>query len=154
MRWKELSRTLRVSKVLQIVKVASVCCFLAFFLGPAPSHALADMEDEIVAVEGQITLLRVHDVGTGYGPPSDFLDAEVIVQLESRPGQAFGFQLRSDEDEAARNGMLDVLRVAFNTDAPVRIEFIDTGATNAVMIRVAVQPKAEEFDLFLPYISK
>jgi hypothetical protein len=154
MRWKDLGRPFENCKALQIAKVASICCFFAFFLGPAPSRALANMEDEIVAVEGQITLLRVHDVGTGYGPPADFLDAEVIVQLDSRPSQAFGFQLRSDGEEAARNGMLDVLRMAFNTDTPVRIEFIDTGSINAVMIRVATLPKVEEFDLFLPHIRR
>jgi hypothetical protein len=37
----------------------------------------------------------VNEVGTGYGPPDDFLDAEVIVWLDSEPEKAFGFQLRN-----------------------------------------------------------
>ena len=40
------------------------------------------------AAVGRITLLRVHDLNTGYGPPYDFLDAEAIVQLDSQPEKA------------------------------------------------------------------
>jgi hypothetical protein len=51
--------------------------------------------NSLQATTGLITLLRVNEVGTGYGPPDDFLDAEVIVWLDSEPEKAFGFQLRN-----------------------------------------------------------
>jgi hypothetical protein len=72
---------------------------------------------------GQISLLRVHDVGTGYGPPSDAVDVEVIVQFVGRPTDAFGFQLRTDGNGPARRGMLDLLRDAFNHGWIAHIDF-------------------------------
>ena len=60
---------------------------------------------------GHLTLLRVHDVGTGFGPPSDFLNVEVVIQLDS-VGGSFGFQLRDDGNRAVRQGMLDLRRSA------------------------------------------
>jgi hypothetical protein len=44
----------------------------------------------MINVTGTVTLLRVHDVGSGYGPAADHLDAEVIFQLNSRPGDNNG----------------------------------------------------------------
>lgn len=90
----------------------------------------------LAAVEGRLTLLRVHDAGTGYGPPGDFLDAEVIVQLDTQPGYAFGFQLRADSQGAARKGMLDQLRDAFRKDRRIRLEYIRTGWRNGRVQRV------------------
>ena len=77
---------------------------------------------EILQVEGRLTFLRVHDVGTRFGPPTDQLDVEGVVRLDSTPDKAFGFQLRPDSNEAARRGMLDVLRIAFNEDRRVRLD--------------------------------
>lgn len=66
-------------------------------------------------VSGQLSLLRVHDRGSGFGPPSDFIDVEVVVQIVGQPAKdAYGFQLRSDGNLPARQGMLDLLRDAFN----------------------------------------
>ena len=95
------------------------------------------LEPTVLAAEGRVRLLRVNDVGTGYGPPTDFLDAEVIVQLDTQPGKAFGFKLRDNPDESARRGMLDLLRDAFNNDRTVRIEYIQVaGLNNSKIIRV------------------
>lgn len=85
---------------------------------------------------GRITLLRVHDVGTGYGPPYDRLDAEVIVWLDSQPGKAFGLQLRPDGNGPAAAGMLDVLRDCFNHNRPVRLDFVRSGCRSGTIIRV------------------
>lgn len=91
----------------------------------------------VLAVVGRVTLLRVHEVGTGYGPATDFLDAEVIVKLDTLPGKAFGFKLRDDADEAARRGMLDLLRDAFNHNRAVRIEYVQVaGLNNSKILRV------------------
>jgi hypothetical protein len=90
----------------------------------------------LLSAAGKLTFLRVHDAGTGFGPPNDFLDGEVVVQLDSQPGRGFGFRLRPDADEAARRGMLDVLRSAFRNNRTIRLDYIRTGLRNGTIIRV------------------
>lgn len=93
-----------------------------------------------LASQGKVTFLRVHDVGTKYGPPSDSIDVEVVVQLNSEPGKAFGFQLRNDNNRPARAGMLDLLRDAFNTNATVILDYdIAAGKQNGIIVRVALK---------------
>jgi hypothetical protein len=95
------------------------------------------MGDCVLAAEGKLTFLRVHDLGTRFGPPSDQLDVEVVVRLDAQPADAFGFQLRTDRNGAAGKGMLDTLRSAFNTDRKVRLDYRRTGMNTGVLIRVA-----------------
>ena len=90
----------------------------------------------VYANEGRVDFLRVHDVGTGYGPPVDALDAEAIITIDTAPGMAFGFTLRDDADEIAHRGMLDTLRTAFNQERAVRIEFVRTSLRKGRAIRV------------------
>jgi hypothetical protein len=91
----------------------------------------------LLQVSGKITFLRANDVGTGFGPPADYLDTEIEVQLDSQPGKSFGFQLRADDEEYARHGMLGVLRSAFRSNSTVVIDYYRTGTNNGRMIRVA-----------------
>jgi hypothetical protein len=91
------------------------------------------------AAVGQITLLRVHDVGTGFGPPGDQLDGEVVVFLDSQPEKAFGFQLRAGADRSVAEGMLGLLRDAFNAGRNVRLEFTRTGCRTGHIVRVIEQ---------------
>ena len=90
----------------------------------------------VLGAEGKVGLLRVHNAGTKYGPPDDQIDVEVVLQLDSMPGRAFGFQLRADDEEDARRGMLDLLRAAFNEDRRVRIDYLRTGQKNGIVLRV------------------
>ena len=93
----------------------------------------------IVARSGKVTFLRVHDLGTGFGPPSDFIDVEVVVQLNGNKTESFGFQLRNDANRAAREGMLDLLRDAFNNNTTVVIDYNESPPKkNGVIIRVAL----------------
>ncbi|HYU85589.1 MAG TPA: hypothetical protein VEK80_12370, partial [Kribbellaceae bacterium] len=94
----------------------------------------------VLKATGRISFLRVHDVGTRFGPPSDQLDVEVVVQVDTEPGRSFGFQLRADGNEPARKGMLDTLRTAFNRNRLVRLDYRRTGLDNGVLIRVADLP--------------
>ena len=96
-----------------------------------------DPMGSLLSASGRVTFLRAHDVGTGFGPPTDFLDAEVVVQLDSQPGKSFGFQLRADNQEDARNGMLDILRSAFRGNRTVLIDYFRTGIHNGRIVRVA-----------------
>lgn len=91
---------------------------------------------QVLATKGKINLLRVHDVGTGYGPSNDYLNVEVVVKLDSEPTKAFGFQLRADTNEGTHKGMLDLLRDAFKRDKLIRLEYIRTGRNNGRIIRV------------------
>lgn len=85
---------------------------------------------------GKVTMLRVHDLGTGFGPPSDFIDVEVVIFLDSQPGKGFGFQLRNDNKLPARQGMLDLLRDGFAHNFVVNIDYIpEPGRNNALIIR-------------------
>ena len=104
-------------------------------LGPLPPDWDA-MPGGTTATSGRLTLLRVHDVGTKFGPPEDQLDVEVVVRLDSEPGRSFGFQLRADEGRPANEGMLALLTEAFDLERRVRIEFTRTGCTTARILRV------------------
>jgi C1A family cysteine protease len=97
----------------------------------------ADFTGTLLQISGKIAFLRVHDVGTGFGPPKDFIDGEVIVKLDSKPDKAFGFQLRTDDNEPERRGMLNVLRDCFNKGAHVTIDYTVTGMTTGRIIRIA-----------------
>ncbi|MDQ4145896.1 MAG: hypothetical protein M3198_19550 [Actinomycetota bacterium] len=89
---------------------------------------------------GKLTFLRVHDVGTRFGPSSDQIDVEVVMKLGSQPDRAMGFQLRNDNNRPARQGMLDLLRDAFNNNWTVTVDYdLDSGRKNGVAIRVALR---------------
>jgi hypothetical protein len=90
--------------------------------------------------QGRVTFLRVHDLGTGFGPPSDFLDVEVVIALDTLPGRFFGFQLRADGGEFVAHGRLDILRDAYERNSPVTIDYIRTGLRNGRILRVADLP--------------
>jgi hypothetical protein len=88
---------------------------------------------------GMITFLRVHDLGSGFGPPTDFLDVEAVIKLDASPNDAFGFQLRNDRFRPSRQGMLDLLRDAFSRNHRVTIDYlIIPGRQNGVILRVAL----------------
>ena len=77
---------------------------------------------------GKLAFLRVHEVGSGFGPPSDFIDVEVVIGIKNVRG-GFGFTLRNNENtHIAHQGMLDILRDAFNADTAVEVEYqVDPG---------------------------
>lgn len=85
---------------------------------------------------GKLTLLRVHDLGTGFGPPTDFIDVEVVIALDSEPNKFFGFQLRNDNKLPARQGMLDLMRDAFERNLIVNIDYFQRpGKTTHILFR-------------------
>jgi hypothetical protein len=96
-------------------------------------------------VNGTLSLLRVHDLGTGYGPPNDEIDVEVVVQFAGDAADAYGFQLRNDDNQPARQGMLDLLRDGFNHDWTVWIDYDAVpGHHNNVAMRVWLTKPAPE----------
>ena len=88
---------------------------------------------------GKLTFLRVHDVGTKFGPPTDQIDVEVIMKLTTQPTRAMGFTLRNDTNRLAHQGMLDLLRDAFTHNWTVVVDYnLTEGKQNGVAIRVAL----------------
>ena len=86
---------------------------------------------------GKLTLLRVHELGSKFGPPTDQIDVEAVIQLSSTSGKSFGFQLRNDSNRPVRQAMLDLLRDAFNHNWTVTLNYeIDSGKQNGVTTRV------------------
>jgi hypothetical protein len=107
-------------------------------LSPIPPDWDYPMNSLQVAI-GNITLLRVHDLETGFGPPDDELDGEVIVLLDSEPEKAFGFKLRTGNDRPDAEGKLLALRDAFDNNRRVRLEFLRTGCRMGQIVRVILQ---------------
>ena len=96
---------------------------------------MADLKNS----QGKLTFLRAHDVGTGFGPPSDQLDVEVVFMLDSVPKGAFGFQLRNDANEPVREAMVGLLRDAYVNNLKVSVDyFIDPGKHNGRAFRIAL----------------
>ena len=90
-----------------------------------------------IAASGQVTFLRVHDIGTAFGP--DHLDIDAVIQLNHNAALSYGFQLRTDANQVARQGMLDLLRDAYANNWPVTIDYdIPPGKINGVLFRVAL----------------
>jgi hypothetical protein len=63
----------------------------------------------------------------------------VVIKLDTMPNNAFGFQLRNDNNRPARAGMLDLLRDAFSHSGTVLIDYnLNPGKVNGVIIRTAL----------------
>jgi len=94
---------------------------------------------------GKIVMLRVNEVGDSFGKPPDNFIAEVIVQLDTQPEQAAsGFQLRDDANQPARQGMLELLRDAFNHGWRVHFDHeVPAGKHKGVIIRVWLTKDAQ-----------
>jgi hypothetical protein len=61
------------------------------------------------------------------------------LKLDTQPNRAMGFQLRNDSKRPARQGMLDLLRDAFNNNWTVSVDYnLDSGKNNGVVIRIAL----------------
>lgn len=118
---------------------------LRLYPAPRPTGRLLldDVEIEsitLLTAPGRLTLLRVHELGTGFGPPDDHIDAEVIVRLDSRPGESFGFRLRTNPELPSATAMLASLRAALVHDLPVRLVYVPDGRTMRQLVGVLPQP--------------
>ena len=96
-----------------------VVTIVFFLMASLPYQSAAQLKH----ASGKVTMLRVHDVGSKYGPSGDQLDVEVIFKLNSLPGMAFGFKLRNDKNMATHEGMLGLLRDAFNNGWTVHTDY-------------------------------
>jgi hypothetical protein len=66
--------------------VTSLLIASSFMISPpakGQQQPPAAEEQKLLAMAGKITFLRVNEVGTGYGPASDNIDAEAIAKLDT-----------------------------------------------------------------------
>ena len=98
--------------------------------------ALAVPASAQLTASGRLKLLRVHDVGSTFGPPNDVIDVEVVIALDTHPNKFFGFQLRNDAKLPARQAMLDLLRDAFERNQIVSVDYTPIpGRNNFILFR-------------------
>lgn len=86
----------------------------------------------IEAATGRVARLRVHEHEGHH-----HLGADVVVELDARPDEAFGFPLQANADGPANEAMLARLRDAIASGKAVRLEFDRSGAALRRVIRVA-----------------
>lgn len=82
------------------------------------------------ATTGAVEWIRVNEVGTGYGPPTDFIDGEVIFKLKGI-NKRFGFQMRTNANALVAQGALSLLQDAlFTKNWRVEVDYNDCGGSN------------------------
>lgn len=100
-------------------------------------------QTQLFQLTGYLTFLRVNEPGSGFGGGStNWFDADVIFKLDSRPDKGFGFQLRNDEFQPVRQGMLALLQDALLNNLPVTTDYLEIATTpnnNSFVIRIALQ---------------
>jgi hypothetical protein len=97
------------------------------------------MASKLIASQGRVKELRVVELGSRHGPPTDQIDVEVVAELDTVPDRGLGFQLRDDANRPVSQGMLDLLRDAFQLGYKTRIEYsidLDAGKKNGIILRV------------------
>jgi hypothetical protein len=96
----------------------------------------------LLETRGHVIFLLVNEQGSGYGGGStNWIDADVVFKLDSRPDKGFGFQLRDDPALPVRQGMLDLLQNAIANNLQVITDYVEPVATpnnNCFVIRVAL----------------
>ena len=86
---------------------------------------------------GLVSFLRVHQLLSGYGPPDDRIDGEVVIKFDERPNEAFGFKLRDDADGPAHEAMFSLVKLAYVNQLPVWIDYMQVpGKQNGRIVRV------------------
>lgn len=96
-----------------------------------------EVDTPLVTGPSTVRMLRVHQLGGGYGPSEDHLDTEAVVALDDYPDEVFGLMLRRGPGLAASQAALATLRSAITTDTPVRISYTPTGPGTRRIVRVA-----------------
>lgn len=86
---------------------------------------------------GKISLLRAHELNTGYGPEGDQIDGEIIFKFAGSTSRSYGFELRDNNKLPAQRAMLDLLRDGFNHNWDVTCDYrVEEGKSNAQAFRI------------------
>ena len=90
----------------------------------------------VLGAEGQISMLRAHKLGTGYGGADHSLDTEVAFRLAELPGRAFGFTLRADDDLPANRAMWKILHRAFVANRKIHVAYLSEDLFHNTALRI------------------
>lgn len=83
-----------------------------------------DMDSHVrgasIVTTGKITSIRAQIEGLEFGGKNDFLDAEILVQLDSAPEMTYGYRYHENASPSL-SLMADLLREAYFRGLPVKI---------------------------------
>ena len=83
----------------QLTLVLAIALALLSNIGFADTpKTIAAPHGHALNVQGKITMFRVQQQGLEVGDKPDFLDAEVLVTLDTQPGKVFGIRLHGDSE--------------------------------------------------------
>ena len=68
---------------------------------------------QLLQTSGKINFLRVHEVGSKYGPSNDQIDAEVVIKFVGNSSKAYGFKLRKDNNHVDTPGNVRCVKRCF-----------------------------------------
>ena len=129
-----MRRFLRINLVLTSVVMTAYLISGCAVSGPKVSESLAS---QMNSTKGKITSLRAQFFGARHGNESGKMDTEVAVQLDTEPQKVFGLWLRRGRSEPVREGMLNLLRDAFNHNWTVNLLYWQEPDTeNLIIYRV------------------
>lgn len=92
-------------------------------------YDVAQAQCRLLQTTGPVEWIRVNDVGTGFGPPDDFIDGEVIFKLTNGVNR-YGFQLRDNANALVAQGGLSILLEAMQNGWDINVDFEDCGGIN------------------------
>ncbi len=93
------------------------------------SYDVAQAQCRLLQTTGPVEWIRVNDVGTGFGPPDDFIDGEVIFKL-TNGNNRYGFQLRNNANALVAQGGLNILLEAMRNDWDINVDYENCGGNN------------------------
>lgn len=116
------------------VLLASLGLFIAPVVLADSPVSLDKPDSHSVEVKGKISLFRVQIEGMNLGEGKEKANAEVFVQLDSKPGMIYSLSLHSPDGKShdpVNQEMADTLRAAYINKAPVTLYHqIDMKRTN------------------------
>jgi len=111
----------------------------------------------ILQLSGYITFLLVVEPGVGYGGgETNLIDADVIFKVDSRPEKAFGFQLRDDGYQYARQSMFSLVEEAYLNGLRIQVDYSEVVTSpnqNSFVVRLALVKPTEGQLTDLPTIK-
>ena len=62
------------------------------------------MASQLIASQGKVKELRVVELGSRHGPPTDQIDVEVVAELDTVPDRGPGFPASGRRESACSSG--------------------------------------------------
>ena len=92
------------------------------------SGGVVESQCSHLATTGTVAWVRVNNVETGFGPSNDFIDGEVIFQLNN--GDRYGYRLRDNRNALVAEAGVSLLLEAMRNGWRVEVDYSDCGGRN------------------------